>query len=63
MFLSHTVMWLMESYWRKYYPIQIMWFMVSYWVTDESITPFKYVVHGVLVMKVLPHSNMWIMQS
>ena len=56
--LPHSNIWLMESYWRKYYPIQICG---SWRVTDESITPFKYVVHGELVMKVLPH--MWFMES
>jgi hypothetical protein len=30
---------------------------------DENITPFKYLVHGVIVMKVLPHANMWFMES
>jgi hypothetical protein len=58
--LPHSNMWFMESYWRKYYPIQICG---SWSVSDEGVTPFKYVVHGELVMKVLPHSNMWFMES
>jgi hypothetical protein len=42
------------------YPIQICG---SWRVSDESITPFKYVVHGELLMKVFPHSNMRFMES
>ena len=66
----------METYWRKFYPYWIMWIMESYWrrcysihvcgswrITDESVTPFKYVVHGELLTKVLPHSNMLFMES
>jgi hypothetical protein len=53
-------MWSMESQWWKCYPIQLCG---SWRVTDESITPFKYVVHGELMPKVLHHSNMWFMES
>jgi hypothetical protein len=34
----------------------------SWRVTDESVTPFKYVVHGELLTKALPLSNMWFME-
>jgi hypothetical protein len=59
-YLNGVIPSFMESYWRRYYPIQIYG---SWRVTDESITPYKYVVHGELLAKVLPHSNMWFMES
>ena len=77
--LPHSIMWFKESYWRKCYPYWIVWLMKllyypiqicgSWRVTDESITPFKYVVHGELrkwivwFMKVLPHSIMWFVEN
>jgi hypothetical protein len=40
-----------------------IWMCGSWRVTDGSVTPFKYVVHGELLTKVLSHSNMWFMES
>jgi hypothetical protein len=62
--LLHSIMWFVENYWRKCYPIQLCG---SWRVSDESVTTFdyffKYVVHGDLLTKVLPLGNTFVSNS